>query len=339
VVFMAMDQVQHLYWKLLDDAADGHRGSREAREMRAVIERIFQRLDAFIAARHDGLGEDDILLIISDHGFVNWRRRFLVNRWLAKHGWLRYHRRRVWGDRIRHAFGLRLADAGPGEGEMIGGTLADRSARYIDWERTVAFASHPSEQAIYLNLQGRETQGRLPAADYERVRSEIVAALNQARDPRTGEPLVRAAYPREALLHGPHTPCAPGIYLDFGDLPVTPSPNITPHPAVVRDISGPEGGHRPDGLIMAVGARIARGEPLAAEAQDIAPTLLHLLGQPVPEHMDGRVLTELLRPEELDAQPVRVVAGVVAEMNGDQVSMTEQEEHDLEESLRSLGYL
>jgi predicted AlkP superfamily phosphohydrolase/phosphomutase len=334
-----MDQIQHLYWNLLDEESGGYGDSREAREMRAVMERIFRRLDAFVAARYEDLGDDDILLIISDHGFGNWRRRFLVNRWLAKHGWLRYQMRRVWGDRIRHALGLPLTEVERGEADLIGGTLADRSARYIDWERTVAYASHPSEQAIYLNLQGRDPQGRLPAANYERVRSEIVAALNQARDPRSGEPLVRAAYPREELLHGPHTPCAPDIYLDLGDLPVTPSPNITPHPAVVRDISGPEGGHRPDGLIIAAGARVARGAPLAADAQDIAPTLLHLLDQPVPGHMDGRVLTELLRPEELEARPVRLVAGVAAETRGDQVSMTQQEEADLAESLRSLGYL
>lgn len=34
-----------------------------------------------------------------------------------------------------------------------------------------------------------------------------------------------------------------------------------------------------------------------AQLQDIAPTLLHLASVSVPDTMDGRILTKLLRPE------------------------------------------
>lgn len=339
VVFMAMDQVQHLYWKYLDEEAEGRADSREGNELRGLMEKTFRRIDDFIGARHSGLGENDTLLIVSDHGFGNLRRRFFLNRWLARHGWLKFHGMRVWGDRLRRQLGRPLPAEGSGGAEMIGGTLADRSSRYIDWSRTVAYASHPSEQAIYLNVAGRDPHGVLPQSDYQRVREEIVTRLAMATDPATGAPLVRAVLPREEVLSGPHTPCAPDIYIDFGDLPVALSATITPHPALVRTIPGADGGHRPDGLILAAGPRVVDGADLDAHVQDVAPTLLHLLDEPVPEHMDGRVLTELLSPADLARRPVRSIAGLAVETAGTDVAMSADEEHDLEESLRALGYL
>jgi predicted AlkP superfamily phosphohydrolase/phosphomutase len=338
-VFMAMDQVQHLYWKHLDAQAEGRTEGPEEAELRDLMEKTFHRIDTFIAERHAGLGEDDTLLIVSDHGFGNLRRRFFLNRWLARHGWLKFHRTRVWGDRLRRQLGRPLPVDGDGGAEMIGGTLADRSGRYIDWTRTVAYASHPSEQAIYLNVAGRDPHGVLPESEYQRVREDIVTRLASATDPVTGTPLVRAVFPREEVLAGPYTPCAPDIYIDFGDLPVTLSANITPHPASVRSMPGADGGHRPDGLILAAGPRVAAGADLDAHVQDVAPTVLHLLGEPVPDHMDGRVLTELLSPEEVAQRPVRSVAGISGETGATDVAMSAEEEHDLEESLRALGYL
>jgi arylsulfatase A-like enzyme len=38
---------------------------------------------------------------------------------------------------------------------------------------------------------------------------------------------------------------------------------------------------------------------------DIAPTVLYLLGHPIPAHVDGRVLTEAIKPKVLDERPVR----------------------------------
>jgi predicted AlkP superfamily phosphohydrolase/phosphomutase len=339
VVFMAMDQVQHLYWKHLDADAEGRTEGPEGDELRGLMEKTFRRIDDFITARHASLGEDDVLLIVSDHGFGNLRRRFFLNRWLARHGWLKFYRARVWGDRVRRQLGRPLPLEGDGGAEMIGGTLADRSGRYIDWSRTVAYASHPSEQAIYLNVAGRDPQGVLPQKDYHRVRDEIMARLATVTVPATGTPLVRSVLPREEVLSGPHTPCAPDIYIDFGDLPVTLSANITPHPAFVRPIPGADGGHRPDGLILAAGPRVVDGADLDARVQDIAPTLLHLLDEPVPDHMDGRVLTELLSADELARRPVRSIAGVGGDAATTDVAMSAEEEHDLEESLRALGYL
>jgi arylsulfatase A-like enzyme len=49
--------------------------------------------------------------------------------------------------------------------------------------------------------------------------------------------------------------------------------------------------HHPDGLFIAYGKGIAAGRQLGACTNlDIAPTLMSLLGVPIPKAMSGRVL-------------------------------------------------
>ena len=53
--------------------------------------------------------------------------------------------------------------------------------------------------------------------------------------------------------------------------------------------------HRPHGMFVAAGKSIKHDELLhGASLLDIAPTVLTLLGQPVPDDMDGRALTQIL---------------------------------------------
>lgn len=94
------------------------------------------------------------------------------------------------------------------------------------------------------------------------------------------------------------------------------------------------------------------GQPVKADAWlegaqivDLAPTILHLLGQPVPPDMDGRVLLEALQPEYAERQPV---ATPNRDRNGDDSSTTDRpEDEELSEEaeelirrrLRGLGYV
>ena len=69
---------------------------------------------------------------------------------------------------------------------------------------------------------------------------------------------------------------------------------------------------------------------------DLAPTILHILNVPVPEDMDGRVLTDALAPE-LRGKATQV--GAAATTSTAQVDFTEEEQAEVEERLRALGYL
>jgi predicted AlkP superfamily phosphohydrolase/phosphomutase len=52
------------------------------------------------------------------------------------------------------------------------------------------------------------------------------------------------------------------------------------------------GSHRPEGFLMACGDQLPSHTRLAelGHAVEIAPTILQLMGAPIPDHMDGKPL-------------------------------------------------
>jgi hypothetical protein len=62
------------------------------------------------------------------------------------------------------------------------------------------------------------------------------------------------------------------------------------------------GNHRMEGILFMIGEDVEEGKHLSeASVMDIAPTVLHLMRQPIPTYMEGNVLTEALR----NASPVQ----------------------------------
>ena len=74
--------------------------------------------------------------------------------------------------------------------------------------------------------------------------------------------------------------------------------------------------------------------------EDIAPTVLHLCGQPVPRYMDGRFMADAFEEAWLSEHPVREEGGEDFEgVDREGPTMTLEEEELLKERLRGLGYL
>ena len=106
------------------------------------------------------------------------------------------------------------------------------------------------------------------------------------------------------------------------------------------------GCHRPNGIFFAHGPAVQPDLSLApASILDVAPTVLHLLGEPVPSWMEGRVLTEMLTPEALASQPVesRPQTPPLPPVNPDDdtgvQSYDEAEAQEVTDRLAGLGYL
>ena len=104
---------------------------------------------------------------------------------------------------------------------------------------------------------------------------------------------------------------------------------VSPAPTIRRN-----GQHRDNGILFAVGPGVRPGQPVEGRLEDIAPTVLHLLGLPVPRDMDGRVLTEMLE-QPGDVAYVEPSAFVAPE----EVALSDAERLQVEERLKSLGYL
>jgi predicted AlkP superfamily phosphohydrolase/phosphomutase len=66
----------------------------------------------------------------------------------------------------------------------------------VDWTRTKAFP-YLEPPYVWVNKKGRDPHGIVTDAKYEDVREEIIQALENMRDPETGEKIVRLALRRE----------------------------------------------------------------------------------------------------------------------------------------------
>ena len=98
------------------------------------------------------------------------------------------------------------------------------------------------------------------------------------------------------------------------------------------------GTHRPYGILILAGPSIRRGVDLEGAAiQDLTPTVLYLLGLPIPGDMDGRVLRQAVRRDLLLALPIR--RGDDTGSRGEDSSFTKEEEEIVKERLRGLGYI
>jgi hypothetical protein len=96
--------------------------------------------------------------------------------------------------------------------------------------------------------------------------------------------------------------------------------------------------HQGAGVFAALGSAIGTTRTKAT-VLDVAPTVLHALGIPVAEDLDGRVVEELFTPGVLSTYPVRTV-GTYGLKGPASTSRTGRPlDEEMIERLRSLGYV
>jgi len=352
-VIQALDPIQHHFWCILDESHPQH-DADEARRLRPLLLRCYQAVDEVVGHRLGMLDGRTTLFVVSDHGFGPVDRRFNVNRFLLEHGFLALEggamphpirgqvieRIRITG-RTLDIFNLRGRLLNNRQREALRRGLDRSAAPPVDWSRTQAYYTGLTGQGLYINLAGREATGIVPQGrPYEEVRNNLITALVNLRDPDTGEPVVWAAYRREEIYTGPCVAQLPDVVFSFRDRPYLPSDCMAASAIIEPLPSKSSGGrHHPAGVFLAAGPGIRKGAVLdGAHLIDVAPTILYALGLPVPEDMDGRVLTEVFTQEHLAANPIQQGAPPMAPPAVEGY-VDQQAEAIIAERLRTLGYL
>jgi predicted AlkP superfamily phosphohydrolase/phosphomutase len=177
----------------------------------------------------------------------------------------------------------------------------------IDWSNTQAFLSSffgTGTQSITINVKGRETEGVVPPEEYENLRNFIIENLRKVKDPSTGNPILMHVYKREELYHGPYIEEAADITMYLkGEY--QPS-NSLKTKSIITPLKRISGAHRLYGVFIAKGPHIKQDERIKnVEIIDFTPTILHILGVPIPKDADGRVLTEIFEEDsDLAKKPI-----------------------------------
>jgi hypothetical protein len=165
--------------------------------------------------------------------------------------------------------------------------------------RAWAVPSNNMTGAVRINLKGREPFGAVePGPEYESLCDELVARLLELEDPETGERAVQWVRRTRDLYSGPRLETLPDLFVEWQHhAPI----NALRSPAI-GTVSGSlaaerTGDHWAQGLLIGRSPHFGRGEIGEIRTQDLAPTLLDLLGVPVPAGYEGRsVAAALLTP-------------------------------------------
>jgi predicted AlkP superfamily phosphohydrolase/phosphomutase len=308
IVFVSPDRIQHC---LLEYVHPGHPRHEEAAAS-PVAERVrdvYRLLDAELASLVERVDDGDVVILMSDHGHQPCTRAVSMNKVLERLGFLRFGRGSAlvnllsWG-RVRS-----LARAAYDRLGLHGRVAVPTPP--IDWAGTSAYTSVVSTgEGVSLNLAGREPDGIVQPADYERARDELAAALLEFVDEETGRRPIGGVRRKEEVLTGPYLDRAPDLLLEPG-----PLYSLTHARRLVEEADWLSGDHRPEGIYAMTGPGVPTGEgpevSLAHYASRIA---------------DGVGL-------EPDAEWSRGPAAEVAS------AFSEAEERLVEERLRGLGYL
>ena len=324
VLFDGVDKLQHVCWRFLDPECFSAHPSPWERTIRELCVSYFRQIDRFLGEIVGMAGPDPTILIASDHGFGRTAEVFYLNAWLEQHGYL------TWAD----------GDHGVNAGETLGLETMARRFYQVDWSRTTAHCPTPSSNGIYISVAGRGGKDGVPPEHYGRFRAQLADALRDFKDPVTGERVVTKIWTREEAFAGRCVGLAPDLTLALRDGGFV---SVLPSDVALRPRPEPCGTHHPEGIFVAAGPGIRRGlsvSPLSIV--DVAPMLLHLLGLPVPEDMQGRVPTELFETSTIRARPIvrgEPTRGPDARPGGEPGGLDETGESEVIRRLTALGYL
>jgi predicted AlkP superfamily phosphohydrolase/phosphomutase len=357
-VLKETDVAMHWLWRFMDQHHSGYVHDAPDR-LRQGLLHCYQRMDACLAELLDAAGNDTILVIMSDHGAGPLEQYIHVNAWLLDQGLMQLHRNpSTRAKRLFYQVGLTPAalyklSMALGRGPQVAQTMRHHKAGVlsllrrmflaygdVDWSRTQVYGLGNYGQ-LYVNLRGREPQGIVaPGAEYEQVVNDLVVRLSHLHHPKTGQAIPLRVYRREEIYQGDHLDEGPDVvflpedmrYNGFGLYQFSSRSWL--EPAFDRS-----GGHRMDGVVMLTGPGIRPGCMLeGARLIDLAPTVLAALGVPVPDDMDGRVLSEAFEDSYFRERPIRYTAARAARPR-DESELSPEQEEMVKEQLRGLGYI
>ncbi|MCX7013496.1 MAG: alkaline phosphatase family protein [Candidatus Sumerlaeota bacterium] len=322
IVFDGADKLLHLCWTSIDPRSAPEPSEAPFVHLRGLCLQYFRELDSFLEALVGLAGPETTVVMASDHGFGPTDTLLSLNTWLAENGFL------VW------------ASDGPHNGEAERVHYATHEIiRGLDRARTQAVALMPSANGIWLLKDGERWREGFDSDEYRSLRVRLVEGLLDARRPDTGERVVRRVWTREEIFAGPFFERAPDLTVELVD---SGHVSVARNSRAVTVRAQVMGCHRPLGVFAIGGPGVRGGAQLGVRSiLDVAPTILHAMGLPIPAAVEGHVVEEAFERDWRQAHPVvheRAGAAPDAE-NGSGEEMDAQSREQIARRLKALGYM
>jgi len=179
--FSSTDLQSHMLWW---DSDDKHpvRSAEDAKSCFDHLKKLYTKMDDVVGQILKRYGSQATVMIMSDHGFADFKRQFNINTWLRDNGYL-----------------------GPADATSV---LAD-----VDWKQTRAYGL--GINGLYINLKGRERDGIVsPGEEKEKLIEELVAKLQAVKD-TGGRRVIKHVYRTDKVYKGPATALAPDLIVGY----------------------------------------------------------------------------------------------------------------------------
>jgi predicted AlkP superfamily phosphohydrolase/phosphomutase len=264
-VEIGLDRIHHGMWKFWDADHPKHEPGNPYQD---AVPDYYRYLDQELGELLNMLEDDTVVLVVSDHGAKAMEGGFAVNEWFRREGLL------VLKEEPRY------------EG------LVPFEKVEVDWEKTTAWGAGGYYARIFLNVEGREPQGRIPARDYEKVRDQVKEMIEAIPDDR-GKPMGSVVFKPEDLYREVRN-VPPDLMVYFGDLRWRAVGSFgLPDVYTFENDTGPDdANHDQHGVFVLWDPRQNHGGRSVEGLQlmDVAPTILDLMGLSVPTNMQGKVV-------------------------------------------------
>ncbi len=271
--FSSTDLQSHMFWW---DGDEKHpvRTPEDARKYHHVIEDLYVEMDGVVGQVMDRMGPQATFLLLSDHGFCNFKRQFNVNTWLRDEGYL-----------------------GPRDCKSL---MNPSAGRLVDWATTRAYGL--GLNGLYVNLKGRERNGIVDPSERDALLREISRKLLDVKDPVSGRPVIAQVYRSDHVYSGPFADKGPDLVIGY-HRGYRASWASTQGDIEDQALADNDSAWSADHCIAAdqVPGVLFMNRPISAAAPaliDLAPTILELFGMATPDSMSG---TSVLKVEKLTA--------------------------------------
>lgn len=295
-VLSATDFVQHYMWRFIDSSHPLY-DPRMAEIYGPSFVEIWQRVDSLIENVIGKVGAHTNIMVASDHGFGPHYQSFYINSWLESKGYLtRSKSGAILTNTTLRSIASKVITRLTSVNPRLSKALKEKGVRrtasllsQIDMQKTIAFANaHATNSGqIYLNMTLQE-------GSKTKIRQQIAHEL---RSYCCTLGLKVNIYFPEQIYSGKFLDLAPDLLFDINDFEC--SVHFRLSNSIYRELphqAGHSGSHRRNGILIARGPDIEQGRKLqGAKIYDIAPTILHMFGLPVPDDMDGRTLQDIFR--------------------------------------------
>ena len=259
-VDMGVDRIHHGLWRFTDPR---HPRYQPGNRYENAIHDYYVYVDRQIGEWLELVDSDTAVLVVSDHGAQPIMGGLCINEWLKREGYL-------------------VLEHQP-EG------IVPLEKCEVDWSRTRAWAAGGYYARVYLNVAGREPEGIVDPADYERLRDELAAGIAAISGP-DGQGLGSISFkPQEIYREVNNIPPDLIAYLGKMSWRSVASLGWDSIYSTEQDSAPDDASHSQQGLYIYCNPAVqARGRAARRRVLDIAPTVLDLMDLPIPADIRGQ---------------------------------------------------